>query len=351
MFKHQFPLAILIVLWFSACEKEPFLENVPVTEAGEMDESGISTLQGFIYPEDALTPRSLADITLTTHFQSWLSANGYGAYQFSNPAIDGDSFGGKANNNTPVTKQPVLFFHGNGDKAVGYLGTTQSGWTGSLNYFLGQGYTEAELYAITWGDANPLLSAYQTHSKPYVMRIRAFIEAVLAYTGSSKVDIVCHSMGVTLCRKAIEGGWAYDPDNGGAYYLGASLTNKVDAFIGIAGGNKGLTNCYFSPGNLTETCNDETGFYPGYLWFGQVYGVSDFIADVNSSSGYEGSYRYSIWSPNDQIVGYGCIVYGQNTCYLPGQTGHKSYSAYGHFGLKDNTGYCQYQMATAHQIP
>lgn len=287
-------------------------------------------------------------VTLTPHFVNWLNQNGYGSFNFSRSDIMDDSYGGKASNNTPVNREPVIFIHGNSDKA---LGTTfgQTGWTSSINYFLGQGYTTAELYAITWGPADAGQASDQYHSREYLTRIRAFMEAVLAYTGASKIDVIGHSMGVTLCRKAIKGGWAYDAAAGGWYNLGPSLTSQVDAFVGIAGGNQGLANCYLSP--TTPTCNDENGFYPGYLWYGWgPYGVSDLIVDLNQSTGYEGDYRFSIWSTADQVIGYSCLVYGVNTCRIPGQTGEKAYFSYpyGHFNLKDLTEDVQYRMVTVH---
>jgi triacylglycerol esterase/lipase EstA (alpha/beta hydrolase family) len=40
--------------------------------------------------------------------------------------------------------------------------------------------------------------------------MRAFVEAVLAYTKAPKVIIIGHSMGVTIGRKIIKGGKAED---------------------------------------------------------------------------------------------------------------------------------------------
>lgn len=40
--------------------------------------------------------------------------------------------------------------------------------------------------------------------------LRAFVEAVIAYTGAPQVNIISHSMGVTLARKVIKGGSAQD---------------------------------------------------------------------------------------------------------------------------------------------
>jgi len=36
--------------------------------------------------------------------------------------------------------------------------------------------------------------------------LRAFTEAVIAYTGAAKIDVIGHSMGVTLSRRVIKGG-------------------------------------------------------------------------------------------------------------------------------------------------
>jgi len=76
--------------------------------------------------------------------------------------------------------------------------------------------------------------------------LRNFFEAVLTYTKAEKINVVTHSMGVTLSRKVIKGGKGYD-SFAGEYDLGESLKNKVDTFIGVAGGNFGLTDCYLTP--------------------------------------------------------------------------------------------------------
>jgi triacylglycerol lipase len=75
--------------------------------------------------------------------------------------------------------------------------------------------------------------------------LRGFVEAVLAYTGASKVNIIGHSMGVTLGRKVVQGGRVASGPN--PFDLGPSLASKVETFIGIAGANWGLTTCYLLP--------------------------------------------------------------------------------------------------------
>ncbi|MFY7998265.1 MAG: lipase family protein [Candidatus Kapaibacteriota bacterium] len=278
----------------------------------------------------------------TSHFATWLQNNGYGSDNFSNIAC----YGGRTSSSDNPLNQPVIFIHGNSDRAVG---TTfgQNGWTNSISHFQSQGYKSSEMYAMTWGSANAVLSAQQYHSRPYLTRVRRFIEAVLAYTGAQKVDIIGHSMGVTLARKAIKGGSASDLLNGGAYNLGSPLTSRVDAFVGIAGANWGLVSCYQTSGS-TPTCAATNGLYPGYA-IGPL-GLSNILQDLNSSSSYEGAYRYSIWSTVDEIIGFANLVYGRYTSRIPGQTGEKVYSAvpYGHFNCKDLTTQVQLNMVKFH---
>jgi triacylglycerol lipase len=287
---------------------------------------------------------------LSSDFRSWLTANGYGSHDFVRADVPGGSYGGRVFAGQAVVNQPVIFIHGNSDSALGTGSALATGWRSSIEYFKAQGYTSAELYATTWGPANAAFSSQQYHSKIHLTRLRAFVNAVKAYTGATKVDIVTHSMGVTLMRKVIKGGAANDSLGGGAYNLGASLTSSVDAFVGIAGANRGLTNCYLS-GPTTPTCGNTNGLYPGYLVGGfGPYGVSAFLVDLAAASHYEGSYVYSIWSSADEVIGYGTIVYGSSTCRIPAQNGEKTFSGYpyGHIGVKDQTGYWQWRMVKYH---
>lgn len=288
-------------------------------------------------------------VGLSTDFRNWLSANGYSSYNFARTDVTGGSYGGRTYAGQAVVNHPVIFIHGNSDSALG-PSSTFTGWRTSISYFKSQGYTSAELYATTWGPASAALSSQQYHSKEHLTRLRAFIQAVKAYTGATKVDIVGHSMGVTLARKAIKGGPGNDSLAGGSYHLGSALTTSVDTFVGIAGANRGLTSCYLS-GPSTPTCGSTNGFYPGYLVGGfGPYGVSSFLVELANASHYEGSYVYSMWSSADEVIGYGTIVYGESTCRIPAQNGEKTFSSYpyGHFGVKDQTAYYQWRMVKYH---
>ncbi|HZH79307.1 MAG TPA: lipase [Archangium sp.] len=304
--------------------------------------------------EETGTVESAASTSgFTSHFRTWLTNNGYEpAYNLIRADLVGGSYGGKASSTDTVVNQPVIFIHGNSDKAIGTGTLGQSGWTASVDFFLSKGYKTSELYATTWGPADASLSAYQYHSKTNVMKVRKFIEAVKAYTGASKVDIIAHSMGVTLARKAVLGGYATDSLEGGQYYVGPSLTTSVDTFVGIAGANLGLTSCY-QTGPGTPTCGSTNGLYPGY-WNGvSVSGRSAYLNNLLSSSGYEGAFRYTIWSTDDEVIGYNSMVYGSYTPRIPGQTGEKVYSSYpyGHFNVKDLTQNVQLNMVKFHTIP
>ena len=91
--------------------------------------------------------------------------------------------------------------------------------------------------------------------------------------------------------------------------LGASLTDRVDTFVGIAGANYGLAACYADI--LDDTCNKKNGFYPGYA-IGPM-GLSDYLQELNDDKTREGSYVASILSTFDDLILFGDLVYGRYT--------------------------------------
>lgn len=283
---------------------------------------------------------------LTQDFRDWLSNSQYAQYDFFRGDLEGGSFGGFASASDCIRREPIIFVHGNSDQAIG---GDIGGWQESVAYMVSRGYRGAELYGTTYGPASSLSASLYYHSKENIMQVRAFIEAVLEYTGADKVDVISHSMGVTIARKAIKGGRANDLADGGDYNVGPALTSRVDTFVGIAGGNQGLSACYFAP--TTPTCAPTNGFYPGYLnLFGLVVNQSNILTDLNATSRYEGAYRYSIWSTVDEVVTGACLVWGRNTCRVPNHNGEKVYSSYpyGHIGVRDRTAAVQYNMITSH---
>lgn len=282
---------------------------------------------------------------LSPDFRAWLVDNGYDPFRYARDELEGGSFGGRQSGAQMLRNQPVVFVHGNSDQAAGENAQGPVGWTAVIRQFMAAGYTPAELYATTWGPADPDKAGDQVHSAEHVKRIRGFIEAVLAYTGAERLDVIGHSMGVTLARRAILGG-TFD-----GHDLGPPLTDRVDTFVGIAGANRGLTACFFS--RHAPTCSDQDGFFPGYASFWGVGGLSDFLRELNAQSGLEGTHVYSIWSRADQLIGFGGLVYGKYTARIPGQDGEKVYDSYpyGHFCVRDLSASVQLEMIRNHRVP
>jgi len=281
---------------------------------------------------------------ITSDFRAFLAAR-HVTEDFARDDIAGGSFGGRTAGEA-IHHDPVVFIHGNSDRALDTTGSGVLGWNASVAYFQSQGYSNAELYGTTWGPADPLQSGLQEHSRANVLFVRHFLESVIAYTGASKIDVVSHSMGVTLARKAIVGGSAKDLD--GTYQVGTALGAKVDTFVGIAAANLGLSSCFGTPG--VPTCGDVDGFYPGALFFGSVVDLSQFLVDLQNRAGGEGSFRFAMFSLVDEVIGGGDLVYGQYTSRIPKETGEVVFTTapYGHFGLKTLTADVQLRLVTQH---
>lgn len=299
--------------------------------------SGATTAEGLKMAPAASVTR---DSRFSEDFRSWLNSHGYGKYDFAKGDLP--SFGGRAAPGEKLTNEPVIFIHGNGG--------TAADWNNSVQYFAQKGYKPSEMYGMTWGSGNIADVGFNTHTKKFETEVRAFIQAVKEYTGADKVDIVSHSMGVTLARKAVEGGPGEGSD--GKYNLGKPLTDSVDTFVGIAGANRGLTSTFELPN--VPAANRIDGFFPGYLTPFGVVGQSKILQDINSKQHYEGQHVYSIWSPVDEVVNAGApfgggLVYGVPTSEIPAEDGEKIYATYGHFGLKDLTADEQYKMVHDHQ--
>lgn len=269
---------------------------------------------------------------LTPDFQAFLEARGYERFDFARRDLEGCSaIGGRSRPAEVVRRQPVVFVHGNSDRGVdGAFG----GWNASLEFFRSSGYQSSELYAFTWGAADARLASVQEHSRENLSRVRAFLEAVLEYTGADQIDVISHSMGVTLARKAIAGGRASDVLAGGNYDLGEPLTSRIDAFVGIAGANRGLSSCLLA--GSTPVCGAINGLHPN----------SALIQGLLSAPRAEGHRVYSIWSPGDPLCGEGAAtVWGQVTARIPAQDDEIVLPAeYGHMDSKSKTAALQLEL-------
>jgi pimeloyl-ACP methyl ester carboxylesterase len=204
-------------------------------------------------------------------------------------------FGGDAN---PAHKTlhhtPVIFVHGNQADA--------ENWFLVSDAFRAAGYSDEELFALSYnglenGSAgmptccvpSPDSTAYwQNTSPPYyefccngghgasdepnVPDLLAFVHAVQAYTGSQQVDIVAHSLGVTITRELLR----EHPE----------LRADVLAAVMVAGANHGTTVCrgldtsYYgcdeiAPGTQWLATLNAAGEAPGPTHWMSVYNGAD----------------------------------------------------------------------------
>ena len=74
--------------------------------------------EGCPLAKDAIagTP-DIASGGMSTHLRDWLDVNGYGDWRFSRDEIEGGSYGGRQSPDEEPRQQPVVFVHGNSDRA------------------------------------------------------------------------------------------------------------------------------------------------------------------------------------------------------------------------------------------
>lgn len=179
-----------------------------------------------------------------------------------------------------------------------------------------RGWREDEILRPAWGSRS--CAACNDHAGSEEIPVRdALIEAI-ARSCTGKVDVIAHSMGVTLAAKQI---------------VGYGLAGDVDAFVGIAGAWRGLWSCGSYPWNVaTSTCGAQ-GLSVG----------SPLLASLASRP--LAMRTYSIKSWIDQIVCYGgvCTVGGRHSSQIDGETATYTYAT-GHFGLLTDTAVLQVDL-------
>ena len=142
-----------------------------------------------------------------------------------------------------LTRTPVIFLHGNNDtpfptacNPFGYVHNV-------AQYFAGHGYAPSELWGLGYqGDQCDLVvptnrSGVAHSTAANVADLDRFVRAVLAYTGAKRVDVVGHSLGVTLTREWMRVDHA------------AHLVRRL---VAIDGPNHGIVNCSPSPFNYFQ---------------------------------------------------------------------------------------------------
>jgi pimeloyl-ACP methyl ester carboxylesterase len=170
---------------------------------------------------------------------------------------------------------PVIFVHGNQADA--------QNWFTVRDQFKADGYTDQELYAVSYNglglagaglptrtppDAESLAYWQANPSSLYsgghgaaddvnVPDLYAFTLAVMSYTGSRYVDFVAHSLGVTIVRKMLfDHRWLY---------------SRVPAAVLIAGANHGTSLCR----GLAQTYYGCDEIAPGTAWLAQLNSIGE----------------------------------------------------------------------------
>ena len=156
-------------------------------------------------------------------------------------------FGGLARHAT-LHHTPVVFVHGNQADGQNWLAVM-------LQFQNDAGYSMQEMYALSYNglgnyyagapvatpptqddlayvQQNPtalMNGGHGANDDDNVVDLCRFVKAVQAYTGSRQVDLVGHSLGVTLIRRLMQ--------------LYPQVAKDVVAVVGIAGANHGTTVC------------------------------------------------------------------------------------------------------------
>lgn len=161
----------------------------------------------------------------------------------------------------PLRHHPVVFVHGNTRDA----GDWDEPGRSVKQRFLDAGYSPQELWALSYNGKTTKqnLPAFQcqTDNQTNVPDLAAFVKAVQAYTGAAKVDLIAHSLGVTVARNML----STHPE----------LSQAIEDFVAIAGPNHGTTVCrrlwlvWFIGWNEFVGCDE---LAPGATWLTTLNG-------------------------------------------------------------------------------
>ena len=201
-------------------------------------------------------------------------------------------FGGLGPTTRP-NRTPAIFVHGNQGDAANWLDVMQQ-------FQNDAGYTMADMFALSYnglGDyaaalpdqvaptavdaaylrQNPQAAATVGHGSANddeVDNLCRFIEAVQAYTHSPQVDIVAHSLGVTLARDTMR---RYP-----------ALARDVVGFVAIAGGTHGTTICRGLSSSYYG-CNEVVPGSPWLAWLNGPHGSRETPGPTKWMTIYNGS--------------------------------------------------------------
>jgi pimeloyl-ACP methyl ester carboxylesterase len=152
-----------------------------------------------------------------------------------------------------ASRTPVIFLHGNNDTPFPTACSPFGNARAFAQHLADNGWAVQELWGLGYqGDQCDLGSSQTFRSRiahtnqANVPDLRRFVRAVLASTGASQVDIVAHSLGVTLAREWMRQDRAY---------------GQVRRLVAVDGPNHGIINCSPDPANYFQA-PEAGGFTP-----------------------------------------------------------------------------------------
>jgi len=183
-----------------------------------------------------------------------------------------------------TANQPILFVHG--------YSSNGSTWNEMLASFRAVGYTDSELFAISYNSNQSNVTTAQ--------QLRTKVDEIRAQTGWTSIDIIGHSMGSLSSR----------------YYLrNLGGQSKVDAWVSLAGANHGTSTARFC----------------GAVSCREMRVGSSFLAGLNAGDETPGVVRYRTWwSPCDSTIN------PDSSVSLTGATNTKT-ACLGHSALLSNS--------------
>lgn len=203
-------------------------------------------------------------------------------------------------------RDAVVLVHGNAGSS--------SDWDNTYHELMAEGYSAQEVFRPNWGSS---CAACNNHYGSEETPVRNAISAAIAQSCTDQVDIIAHSMGVTLAIDQI---------------LDLNAKSQIDDFVGVAGALRGLRSCGYYPFNVANSTCGYWGLSIGSPFLNSIYG-EQFAKN-----------SYSIKSWSDQIVCMGgCTVGGVHSSRIWNETATYTFS-YGHFGLQAYTSQLQVSL-------
>ncbi len=163
-------------------------------------------------------------------------------------------FGGERRGK-PLARTPVILVHGNGEDATFWEAEENPPTVVNVRERLRRaGYSDQEVWALSYNGERCGTNACQTSAGANTLDLFNFVQAVREYTGAYHVDIVAHSLGVVVVRRAM--------------YEHPEMYSWVEEFVAAAGPNHGTTVCRGAE-NVSRACYE---IAPGTAWLEELNG-------------------------------------------------------------------------------